>query len=183
VYTVRVRLVLPPHDELCNAVENGDTQAVSALAVDTLPPQGVDDVRCDILTPLELAAALGKSSVIKMLILSGANPNTWRPLALAVTEGQRDAVNMLLDMGGDPNAAAPDGSTALMYAASVCRGDLVDVLVDNGADIDRTMSGWNAHAYWDAECTPKPFRWFTGSTEGHSRYVNRPPSLFPLPYV
>lgn len=173
LFTLRVRLndgaAQRDDDVLCDAVAAGDTVALAGFGK-------INDVTCaGELTPLEFAAALGESSVIKALVLAGVEPSDWRALALAVTGGWRDAVNMLLDLGCDPNAAAPDGSTAIIYAADACRGDMVSLLTDEGAEMFKGPSGWTAVDLWDAKCMPEPFR------DAPDR--NAPPDLYPLPLL
>ena len=50
-------------------------------------------------------------------------------------EANVEAVKMLLDLGVDPNARNADGRTALMGAAHKGRNEIVQLLVDRGADL------------------------------------------------
>ena len=64
---------------------------------------------------------------------NAAGPPT--PLAAAVRDGNATAVRALLTKGADPNAAAPDGTTALHWAARLDLPVLADLLLEAGADV------------------------------------------------
>jgi ankyrin repeat protein len=105
-------------------------------------------------TPFLRAAQSGDIVLMKLLLEHGADPNIptdhkVTPLMVAsgigwvegVTyewspEQTREAVKMLLDLGADVNAQDElDGRTALMGAAHKGRNDIVQLLVDHGADL------------------------------------------------
>jgi ankyrin repeat protein len=105
-------------------------------------------------TPFLRAAQSGDIVLMKLLLEHGADPNIptdhkVTPLMVAsgigwvegVTyewspEQTREAVKMLLDLGANVNAQDElDGRTALMGAAHKGRNDIVQLLVDHGADL------------------------------------------------
>jgi hypothetical protein len=61
-------------------------------------------------------------------------------------EETTDVVRMLLDMGLDPNARNNDGRTPLMGAALKGRNEIIQLLVDRGAQL-----GWRDYGSRDTE--------------------------------
>ena len=58
-------------------------------------------------TPLHLAAAKGRSRIVRNLVAAGANVNAQAknyctPMHLAAASRHREVVGLLLDAGGDP---------------------------------------------------------------------------------
>jgi ankyrin repeat protein len=105
-------------------------------------------------TPFLRAAQSGDVVLMKLLLEHGADaaiPTDHGVTPLMVASGigwvegvtyewtpqsTLDAVKMLLDMGADPNAQdVLDGRTALMGAAHKGRNDVVQLLVDRGANL------------------------------------------------
>jgi uncharacterized protein len=105
-------------------------------------------------TPFLRAAQSGDMVLLKLLLEHGADPKTATdhgvtPLMVASGIGwvegvtyewspkeTYDTVKMLLDMGADVNTQDTlDGRTALMGAAHKGRDDIVQLLVDHGADM------------------------------------------------
>jgi uncharacterized protein len=104
-------------------------------------------------TPFLRAAQSSDLALMKLLLERGADPklNTddgTTPLMVASGIGwvegvtyewspaaNVEAVNMLLDLGVDANARNAEGRTALMGAAHKGRNDIVQLLVDRGADL------------------------------------------------
>src|SRR5690606_17586182 len=75
----------------------------------------------DGVTPLMVAAGIGWVEGVT---------HEWSP------EETFEAVKLLLELGADPNARETmDGRTALMGAAHKGRSEVVQLLVDNGADL------------------------------------------------
>jgi ankyrin repeat protein len=104
-------------------------------------------------TPFLRAAQSGDVELMKLLIAHGANPKIFTahnvtPLAVAsgigwvegVTyewspEQNIEAVKMCLDLGIDPNVADDEGRTALHGAAHKGRVEVIQMLVDHGANL------------------------------------------------
>ena len=131
------------------------------MVVDFLLDKVDDPSVCDYsgATALHWAAASGNQDVISVLVGKGADvnaksisrkktstrPQNQRPtsdrredyqLVDAAESGGRAAVVKLLDEGAVPTAADRYGSTALHWVA--CRGynDLIQILIDRGADVN-----------------------------------------------
>jgi uncharacterized protein len=110
-------------------------------------------------TPFLRAAQSGDVELMKLLIAHGANPKIFTahnvtPLAVAsgigwvegVTfewspEQTTEAVKMCLDLGIDPNVADDEGRTALHGAAHKGRLEVIQMLVDRGANLDAHDGG------------------------------------------
>jgi len=91
-------------------------------------------------TPLANAARDGDVATVRTLIRNGADPNAiagqnnWTPLMHAIHKGQIQSVEALLDGGADVNRIAGDGFTALMMAAGYGYTDIVQLLLQRGAN-------------------------------------------------
>ncbi len=110
-------------------------------------------------TPFLRAAQSGDVELMKLLLAHGANPKIFTahnvtPLAVAsgigwvegVTfewspEQTTEAVKMCLDLGIDPNVADDEGRTALHGAAHKGRVEVIQMLVDHGANLDAHDGG------------------------------------------
>ncbi|MDC1295782.1 ankyrin repeat domain-containing protein [Myxococcota bacterium] len=100
-------------------------------------------------TPLVLAAQMGHTNLIELLISHGAEvdllngypPNRQAALLNAVWFGRVDAVKTLLDAGADPELTDHGQDTPLGTAAFLSgRIDEARLLLDVGADVDRKNS-------------------------------------------
>ncbi|MBE9046889.1 ankyrin repeat domain-containing protein [Pleurocapsales cyanobacterium LEGE 10410] len=103
-------------------------------------------------TLLEIAIVWCMPDIVKLLLIHGADPNlrdrkSLPPLMKTAILGIRDARPMtdklqivvhLIDAGADINAQNPDGKTALMYAVSNARIEIVELLVNSGAALSIT---------------------------------------------
>jgi len=110
-------------------------------------------------TPFLRAAQSGDVELMKLLLAHGANPKIFTahnvtPLAVAAGIGWVDgvtfewspeeniaAVKMCLDLGLDPNVADDEGRTALHGAAHKGRLEVIQLLVDGGADLNAHDGG------------------------------------------
>lgn len=104
-------------------------------------------------TPFLRAAQSGDLALLRLLLEHGADPSLnaddgTTPLMAAAGIGwvegvtyewseqeSFETVRFLLELGADVNAHGPDGRTALMGAAHKGRNDVVQLLVDHGADL------------------------------------------------
>lgn len=105
-------------------------------------------------TPFLRAAQSGDTALMKLLLAKGADPKiatAHNDTALAVAAGigwvegvtyewspeqSVEAVKMCLDLGIDPNAADDQGRTALHGAAHKGRTEVIQLLVDRGANME-----------------------------------------------
>jgi ankyrin repeat protein len=109
------------------------------------------------LTPLQIAAQNGYTEIVKILMANKASANSTgkgggdpmtgnAPLALAVREGHEDIVKLLLsDQHVYLDESNSSGWTALMYACHNNQKEIADILIKNGADVERkNKDGKNA---------------------------------------
>ena len=105
-------------------------------------------------TPFVRAAQSGDITLMKLLLAQGADPKiatAHNDTALAVAAGigwvegvtfewspeeSLEAVKMCLDLGIDPNVPDDQGRTALHGAAHKGRTDVIQLLVDHGANLE-----------------------------------------------
>jgi uncharacterized protein len=110
-------------------------------------------------TPFLRAAQSGDISLMKLLLAHGADPKiatAHNDTALAVASGigwvegitfewspeeSVDAVKMCLDLGIDPNTVDDEGRTALHGAAHKGRTEVIQLLVDHGANLEAHDNG------------------------------------------
>jgi ankyrin repeat protein len=116
------------------------TEEVLNLLLDTGVDVNIQDVNG--ITSLHLASAERNYTVVKMLIENGVDVNT-------VTSDQRTSLHyaasteyanarsarLLLNAGINVNARDAEGMTALHLASRVRNYEIVEMLVDNGADV------------------------------------------------
>ncbi|MEM9687586.1 MAG: ankyrin repeat domain-containing protein [Bacteroidota bacterium] len=95
-----------------------------------------------------------KLSIIVALFAASfiANANTFSPLTtgayettmmsgrisafcMAIVKGDFETVKKLVDMGADVNEASKNGITPLMYAARYNKVDILNLLIENGANL------------------------------------------------
>ncbi|MEQ8330372.1 MAG: ankyrin repeat domain-containing protein [Longimicrobiales bacterium] len=98
-----------------------------------------------------LAEALTQGNVeaLEGLDLNEAQVDT--ALVRGASQSPLPAIRYLLDRGADPDFAVDDfGTTALMSAAGADRAETVALLVDAGADVDRTDSMGDPALNWAA---------------------------------
>ncbi|MDD9900682.1 MAG: ankyrin repeat domain-containing protein [Alphaproteobacteria bacterium] len=103
--------------------------------------------------PLHMALLEDKQDVARILIAAGADisaPDAYgqTPLHYAAALGQESIVMTLLKMNANPNAQDDKGNTPL-HSVSVAAPQIIDMLVENGAEINaKNMHGNTAlHRY------------------------------------
>jgi ankyrin repeat protein len=132
------------------AAELGHADVVSVLieTVDVdLNAALTDDEDAPGVTPLFFAAQENRLAVVTLLLAAGADVNKacadgYTPLHIAAELGHAGVVSVLLEAEGvDPNAALTDGEiagiTPSYLAAQSNRLDVLTLLIDAGADVNR----------------------------------------------
>ncbi|MEU7600667.1 ankyrin repeat domain-containing protein [Streptomyces sp. NPDC040724] len=143
---------------LGRAAESGDTALVERLLAEGAE---VDEWVQGGRRALDLAACAGHADIVRLLLAAGADPRLVAGpyyesghLSLAAMNGHTEVARALLDAGVDPDG--PEGRLGhvplVLAATSLDSGnpDLVDLLLDRGADIEERMKGctaldWAAH--------------------------------------
>jgi ankyrin repeat protein len=113
-------------------------------AMDARTPEGFD--------PIGLAAFLGGSGAVRLLLEAGADPDgdsanelRVRPVHAAAAAHDRESLAALLEAGADPNARQQGGFTALHAAAHADDAKMAALLLAHGADASlRTDDGLDA---------------------------------------
>jgi len=120
------------------AVYRNDAKAVELLIRSGSDVNAADDYR---VTPLAIACAGGNAALVQQLLEAGSDPNQAKvtgetPLMICANVGAVKAVRALLAQGADINAAEnEENQTALMWAAAEKHPEVVQVLVESGADV------------------------------------------------
>jgi len=93
-------------------------------------------------TPLYIAAMLGHTNLVGLLLANGADVNGGgddsKPLWGAVRAGHKDVVHNLLRYGADSNALDSSGQPPLHIAAAECHLEILQALLFAGAKINAT---------------------------------------------
>jgi hypothetical protein len=120
------------------------TSASGRLVVDVEARDSLD------WTKLHSAAALGRTELIELLVIKGADlgaraKDGSTPLHLAVKRGQLEAARFLLAHGADAAIADAQGCTPLHLAAEGTAVELIAELAARGAPLDACNGdGWTA---------------------------------------
>ncbi|MFJ6851384.1 ankyrin repeat domain-containing protein [Streptomyces sp. NPDC091271] len=130
-------------EQLVQAAEDGDVALVTRLLDAGVP---VDAHGAERRTALDLAVRHGRGEVARLLVAAGADPEQpageWGELnilTLAAAFSRTDIARVLLDAGAHPDTRCRIGFPLLMASSSAVPGpcrEIVDLLLDRGADID-----------------------------------------------
>jgi ankyrin repeat protein len=122
-----------------DAVRKGNLQQVAELVEQE--PGIVNELNNENTTALHLAASLGNDYIVKYLVDHGAlinvkNNREQTPLhvAISATSPNEGVIQILIENGADINAKVNE-DIPLTIAASMRMGNIVDLLIDKGADI------------------------------------------------
>jgi ankyrin len=129
---------------LMRAVNDG-TAAIVAILLGT----GADPSRTGMsVTPLHGACKLGRLEIAGMLLRAGADPTTRHAggvtaLNMAIEEGHTGIVRLLSTVVNVEEIGPGDDTTPLWTAAALGKVEIVQVLLEAGADeTRRNRSGW-----------------------------------------
>jgi ankyrin repeat protein len=134
------------HTALTIAARKGDAEQVKLLLIMGSP---IDERNYFKRTALKEAIIRNKREVVKILIEAGANVNDeaygWTPLGLAINCASKEIFKDLIVAKADYSEKFANGKTLLIAAAAWGRQDIVEILLDLGADINATdNNGSNA---------------------------------------
>lgn len=94
------------------------------------------------------AAGLGRGDEVRRMLPDASPVERHRALAIAAQLGRTEVVRLLLDAGEDPNRFNPDGmhahATPLHHAALSGREEVVRLLLEHGARLDIKDTIWQA---------------------------------------
>jgi cytohesin len=127
------------------AAQNDDLAMADALIRKGAKVNATTDLG---ITPLWIAATNSSTAMIARLLQARADPNIapatdGTPLMLVAQQGNVEAVKALLAAGADPNAREQArGQTALMWAVSAHRPEVVRALLDGHADLKARSTSW-----------------------------------------
>lgn len=115
--------------------------------------------------PIHQAALNPDLEVLRYVVSTGAGPcqkDFWsaEPLAYAVRQGSLEKVRYLVGLGNDPAREDMDGQTVIKNAALNPNVDVLDFLLENGADLNE--GAWGEGALPTAVChgTPERVKYF-----------------------
>jgi len=119
------------------------------LVAQGFPPDDVNAVGANEMTPLMRAAYQGPPAIVAELLQAGARVNACnsdggQPLWLACVGDDPEIVGMVIAAGADLDHKNVNGSTALMYAASAGKAKALAKLLAAGADLDYELDGVGA---------------------------------------
>ncbi|MCU0969531.1 MAG: ankyrin repeat domain-containing protein [Rubrivivax sp.] len=116
------------------ALQEGSLQVAAALIA--APSARIDEPNASGETPLMIALLHGHLDAAQALLARGAavTREGWAPLHYAAAGPEPRAVALMLGRGAPIDARAPNGSTALMMAASYGAIDSAEMLLARGAD-------------------------------------------------
>jgi ankyrin repeat protein len=144
---------LQADSQLADAAQSQDNATVHSLLkqkVDVNAPQP------DGTTALHWAVRQDDLETADLLINAGANVKAANrfgatPLSLAATNGNAAVIEKLLKTGEDANAVVSEsGDTILMLAARTGKPDAVAVLLNHGADVNKTNATGQTALMWAA---------------------------------
>ena len=130
--TILVGCAAAAPDPLISAVQSGSVDATRA-ALDA--GSNIHQVDHKGMSPLALAALHGRSDVARLLFERGATLDRY-DLLRAVYSGNVDTVVVFLEHGADVDVVSPDGLSAMLVAAGLPNGRMVEVLAEAGAAVD-----------------------------------------------
>lgn len=141
-------------EEFVEAVRQSDGNKVTELLAGNGKSGLVNARSFDGETALTIALARSDEDWTGFLLNNGADPNlaaksSDTPLIIAARVGFFDAVGWLLGLGARVDVANRSGETALIVAVQARQPQVVRILLNAGADPDRTdnVAGFSARDY------------------------------------
>ena len=129
---------------LVHAAANSNPNVVAVLLKGGANPMGRNKVGDD---ALNYGAIKGNLSIVKQMVDAGVPVNRkqgWQPLSYAVYGKNLEVFDYLMAKGADVNGNNPSQASALMIAAQQGQEEMVDRLLEAGADPTWTKGGESA---------------------------------------
>lgn len=105
--------------------------------------------------PLTAAVAAGQKKAVALLLELGAKPDDPEALVLAAAAGNADLAHLLIAAKANPNAPFGDPPRSpIFWAIENNRKGMVNLLADNGTDLDKALPVVGAPLHWAAEKGP-----------------------------
>lgn len=142
---------LSPEDALLLAAAGGNVASVERLLSQgaTMQPSTLSGEGT--FTPLDVAAIMGNSAVLKVLLQQGKCEISPITICRTAELGHVECVNLLLQAGADVNAKQFLAFTPLRMAVGASRSDVVKLLLSAGADVNtRDENDGSTHLHWAA---------------------------------
>lgn len=131
-----------------------------------------DAVTRGTLSPLAIAVSSGNLRIAHVLLMYGANPNKMTASGDTLliesigTKSSKMLTDLLLNYGAGPNEKSRGGKTALFEAINSARADVVDSLIQHGADPN--LPG-PKHMLWPAVHHPDCLRILLAKAADHKK--------------
>jgi ankyrin repeat protein len=134
-----VLLAAEPELGVLEAAATGRAERLAELL--DADPESIHERTPEGFTPLGLAAFLGGSEPVRVLLEHGADADDdadnqfgVRPVNAAAAAHDRETMRLLLEAGADPNARQQGGFTPLHEAAHTDDVEMAVLLLEHGAD-------------------------------------------------
>ena len=112
-------------------------------------------------SPMSLAAEIGHSEILELLLDAGADVNSATPEGLTALHGvartgNLEAAELLLERGATVDAVEGwGGQTPLMWASARRHPEMMQLLIDHGADVNLASTNRDYQRHVTAEGRPK----------------------------
>jgi len=112
-------------------------------------------------SPMSMAAEIGHAEILELLLDAGADVNSATPEGLTALHGvartgNLEAATLLLDRGAAVDAREGwGGQTPLMWASARRHPEMMQLLIDHGADVDLAGTNRDYQRHVTAEGRPK----------------------------
>lgn len=129
---------------LVHAAANSNADVVRVLLKGGADPMQRNKVGDD---ALNYGAIKGNLDIVQQMLKAGVPVNRkqgWQPLSYAVYGKSMEVFDYLMQQGADPNGNNPSQASALMIAAQQGQEEMVDRLLEAGADPTWTKGGESA---------------------------------------
>ena len=137
--------------DLHQTIADNDLNRLSQL-LDSAPGE-IDVPDSNQMTPLNLAAQLGRTDAARLLVEAGADitigdADNSVPLHLAAIGGHTDIMQLLADNGADLDAQDNNGNSTMIHAIRARQADAAVWLIEHGASISLANEVGDSPLHW-----------------------------------